>query len=396
MFIPCSLAPRPCAISVITTTCWLYASAASFLVAGISAAPVQRRLQRRSEVEEPTKPWYLTSSEHITAFQSASRDSAARSSTWIASSHCQPQTLLPHQLNKENRSSFRAGSLLLHRFSCQPHHHLLDLSPTFLPALDDPSSPHMSSMKLSLASTWPCTECFRMMLRSFSSSCSCSHFPFSWRPDCLCPPWFFPFYIFCSLLRLLVHNVCLRAAAFRGTTLHRWFACLHFLPSVLRCGLKPWLGVPLVWPVITVQCCSWPFSLHLHLPCCICSPLKVVTSAHSYLHYLITLESHGQSDRSTFMGLAFLNWHLGSILFYFPFRWFLFDLKLLVICILKGDINKTYLLTLYTKEPLTEAQTVMTVSWCMSWMSDETLKTLRPDDQNQRFEAYDRMFQFRN
>lgn len=62
------------------------------------------------------------------------------------------------------------------------------------------------------------------------------------------------------------------------------------------------------------------------------------------------------------MGLAFLNWHLGSILFYFPFRWFLFDLKLLVICILKGDINKTYLLTLYTKEPLTEAQTVMTVS----------------------------------
>lgn len=96
------------------------------------------------------------------------------------------------------------------------------------------------------------------------------------------------------------------------------------------------------------------------------------------------------------MGLAFLNWHLGSILFYFPFRWFLFDLKLLVICILKGDINKTYLLTLYTKEPLTEAQTVMTVSWCMSWMSDETLKTLRPDDQNQRFEAYDRMFQFRN
>lgn len=182
MFIPCSLAPRPCAISVITTTCWLYASAASFLVAGISAAPVQRRLQRRSEVEEPTKPWYLTSSEHITAFQSASRDSAARSSTWIASSHCQPQTLLPHQLNKENRSSFRAGSLLLHRFSCQPHHHLLDLSPTFLPALDDPSSPHMSSMKLSLASTWPCTECFRMMLRSFSSSCSCSHFPFSWLP----------------------------------------------------------------------------------------------------------------------------------------------------------------------------------------------------------------------
>lgn len=139
-----------------------------------------------------------------------------------------------------------------------------------------------------------------------------------------------------------MHNVCLRAAAFRGTTLHRWFACLHFLPSVLRCGLKPWLGVPLVWPVITVQCCSSPFSLHLHLPCCICSPLKVVTSAHSYLHYLITLESHGQSDRSTFMGLAFLNCHLGSILFYFPLRWFLFDSKLLVICILKGDINQTY------------------------------------------------------
>lgn len=133
-----------------------------------------------------------------------------------------------------------------------------------------------------------------------------------------------------------------RAAAFRGTTLHRWFACLYFLPSVLRCGLKPWLWVPLVWPVITVQCCSSPFSLHLHLPCCICSPLKVVTSAHSYLHCLITLESHGQSDRSTFMGLALLNCHLGSILFYFPLRWFLFDLKLLVICILKGDINKTY------------------------------------------------------
>lgn len=76
------------------------------------------------------------------------------------------------------------------------------------------------------------------------------------------------------------------------------------LPAFLRCGLKPWLWVPHVWPVITVQCCSWPFSLHLHLPCCICSPLKVVTSAHSYLHYLITLESHGQSDRSTFLGLA--------------------------------------------------------------------------------------------
>lgn len=158
--------------------------------------PVQRRLQRRSEVEEPTKPWYLTSSEHITAFQPPETQPPGRVLGLLpVIANLKPSS----HINKENRSSFRAGSLPLHRFSCQPHHHLLDLSPSFLPALDDPSSPHMSSMKLSLASTWPCTECFRMMLRSFSRSCSCSHFPFSRRLDCLCPLWFFPFSIFCSL-----------------------------------------------------------------------------------------------------------------------------------------------------------------------------------------------------
>lgn len=201
MFIPCCLAPRPCAISVITTTCWLYASAASFLVAGISCAAI-------------LLPCSVDCRGGVKLRSQQSPD------TWLPVSILQhfsqpPETQLPGRvlgllpvianlkpsshINKENRSSFRAGSLPLHRFSCQPHHHLLDLSPSFLPALDDPSSPHMSSMKLSLASTWPCTECFRMMLRSFSRSCSCSHFPFSWRLDCLCPLWFFPFYIFCSL-----------------------------------------------------------------------------------------------------------------------------------------------------------------------------------------------------
>lgn len=86
-------------------------------------------------------------------------------------------------------------------------------------------------------------------LRSLFSSCSCSSFPFSWRLDCLCRPWFFPFYTDTSLLTIRVCwcTTCVyHAAAFRGMTFHCWFACLHFLPAALRCGLKPWLGVSLV------------------------------------------------------------------------------------------------------------------------------------------------------